>query len=485
MTEGLIGVLLFLGLCYIGTLFGRLVFVYAIERPTTQFCFVVIFALSTFIFTLVLLDASKIASSIFSTGFITHALRYAIIADLTAISLLCPFCILRLLLQNLHLRRFMVLLGTFSILLYLFGSWVPPLRWLRGLLGFGFHLSPAHTLWDAVSTTVALVGILAVGVLSGYAAVTTPVAFIRPLIVRDSGGGARVALGVLAKRQRHLLSLWTSKQTQIAQAWSTRVPSASARGSATLVWGWVAKSLRSGTGDGNSRWNSENVAKLKAESDGIQAVSTAVFLEMNEMDSLLRSAENGATWRGWAEAFLGVILLLHTLLKLTFTTISLLRWRLSSLATMPHQNEDTATRVVGIFETYGLSVSNSEGTERRVAWVSLTLNAWMIISSIRGFLLTVFRLVTLYTAFLSMDTTVLALTTGMGAYFIGQLLLLRLSPTLETQSVLCEVIQEQLPRREFYRRLNDMVFVIASAVTILVRHSMVSLQVSNQYNIEG
>ncbi|KEG06551.1 hypothetical protein DQ04_13381010 [Trypanosoma grayi] len=483
MVETLAGVLLFLVLCYLGNLFGRLVFVYAIERTTTQLCFVSIFALSTFIFIVGLLDASKMGSLYFSMGFCTHALRLAIVADIVIISVLCPLGILWSFLRSLRLRHFLPLLVGCSLLVVVFGVRAPLLVLVRRLPGFGVQGDVARISWDAATTGVALLGVLAVGVLSGYAAVTTPAAFIRPLVVKGSGEGARAALGVLAKRQRHLLSLWISKQRHIAEAWGAAAPSVG--GGKPRVWNWVTKSLRSTVGGGGLRRGGDDVAKLKAECNGIQAVSMAVFLEMSEMDSLVRSAESGATWRGWADALLGVLLLFHTVLKLVFTIISLLRWGMSSAdnPTASPLPEDTATRVVNFLETYGLATPHSEGAEQRIVWVSLVLNAWMIMCSIRGFLLTVFRLVMTYTTFLSVDTTVLGLTAGMGAYFVGQMLLLHLSPQLESQSVLFVVRQEQLPMNEMYRHLNDLVFVISSIITVFVVQCFGSPTTAMQFTV--
>ncbi|EAN89854.1 hypothetical protein C3747_15g402 [Trypanosoma cruzi] len=476
--EAFFALLLFILLCYLGILFGRLVFVYTIERRTTHFCFVVIFALSTLIFSLVLLDASKLGVLIFSVSFSTQALRLALVADLAVISVLCPFCIACLLLHNLHFRRGYLLLICCGLFVLICRDRVLLVEWIRRLSRFSLPWDSAMTVWNAVTTGTALMGVLAVGVLSGYAAVTTPAAFLRPLVVKDSGERARAALGVLAKRQRHLLLLWVKKQCQIAETWRGGAPLTSSADSGGRVWSWMAKSVR-----GRALVEKgDDIVRLRAENDGIQAVSMAVFLQMSEMDSLVRSAESGATWRGWVNALLGVVLLLHAFLKLLFTTINL-RWFVFPVSSAPPLSEDTATRVVRLFETYGLATPTGGESDQRIVWVSVFLNAWMIVNSVRGLLLTVFRLVTTYTTFLSVDTTVLGLTVGMGVYFVGQLLLLRLSPTVESESALSTVLEEQLPRSDMYCHLNDLVFVMTSIVTLVAQRCMVPLQAATLHSL--
>ncbi|RNE96102.1 Golgi pH regulator [Trypanosoma rangeli] len=483
MLEVLFALLLFLLLCYLGILFGRLVFVYTIERRTTQFFFVVIFALSTLILSLALLDVSALGGLIFSVRFSTRALHLALAADLAAIAVLCPLCITRLLLHNLHFRCSYVLLIGCGLLLLIFRAWTLSLAWLQRLSGSCFSWAAAEALWDATAAVVAVIGILAVAALSGYAAVTTPVAFLRPFVVKDSGERARVALGVLGKRQRHLLSLWVAKECQIVEMYHGAPSSFRGADAPTRVWSWMAKSLRSTVRGGALRENSDGIARLKAEKDGIQAVSMAVFLQMSEMGSLVRSAESGATWRGLVDALLGVLLLLHAFLKLFFTSINLLRWFVFSDAPAPPVPEDAATRVVRFLETYGLAASQGGEGEQSIVCVSLFLNAWMIVTSIRGLLLAVFRLVTTYATFLSVDTTVLGLTVGMGAYFVGQLLLLRPSPLLESASALGTVLAEQLPRSNMYRHLNDIVFVTTSILTLLAQQYMVPPQTATLHSL--
>lgn len=486
MTEVFLALLLFLALCYLGILFGRLAFVYTFERGTTQFCFVAIFALSTFMFSLVLLDASRIDRALFSANVSIHLLRLAFVIDLAVIAVFSPLCFFRSLVHTLSLRRYIALLIGCGLLLFFFGTWVPLFRSVFSLVGFAVPWDPSTTLWGSITTTIALFGVVAGGVLSGYAAVMTPFAFLRPLVLQRSGERAKVALSVLAKRQSHLLSLWVAKRRQIAEASrgaaASSSSSSSVLGSGPRVWRWVTKSLRSAVPGGAFR-DRGDVARLRTESDGIRAVSTAVFLQMSEMDSLVRLAESGATWRGWAGALVGAVLLLHALVKLLFTVISLLRWSMSSVFAPASLREDTATRVVRLLETYGLAASHGGVREERIVWVSLVLNTWMILSSIRGFLLTVFRLVTTYTTFLSVDSIALGLTVGMGAYFLGQLLLLRPSPTLEYESVLSTVLQEHLPQSEMYFYLNDFVFVVSSVVTALVQRCIVSSDTTTLYSV--
>nr|CCC91916.1 conserved hypothetical protein [Trypanosoma congolense IL3000] len=441
--------LLLLWLYHIGSLFSRLVFVHTIEQGSRKICFCLVFALSTYTFILLLADATRFSERVRS-DFSTQVFGVALVVNIILVTVLCPLLIARSLFSNVQLHHFLLMVAVLCVVTKVaFGASVIPLHWTFA------------TFQDALTVVISVCGVIAVGLLSGYAAITTPLAFLKPLIDRQSGEHARIALSTLAKRQRHLLGLWISKRRQIAQAYSAASRTIGGSGSEGVrvtdtgrrVWNWITKSIRSTINAGSA-----DIATLEAESNGIQAVSMAVFLQTSELDSLVRSADSGSTWRGWTNALLGLVLMVHTLLKLSFTIISLLRWCVFASDSHKAGREDAATKVMNFLESYGLATAHDDGAEQRVVWVSVALNAWMITTSIRGFFLTVFRLMT-RTAFLSLDTTVIILTTGMGAFFIGQMVLLRLTPTLEREGILYGTLREHLPQHTEYCHLNDLVFV--------------------------
>ncbi|AAZ12921.1 hypothetical protein, conserved [Trypanosoma brucei brucei TREU927] len=464
-------VLLLLVLYHVGSLFSRLVFVYTIQQGTTKFCFRFVFALSTYAFILLLLDASQVSERI-KSNFSIQTLRCVLAVDLVLIALFCPFLVVRSLLPNVRLYYFFLVLLACGLVKMLFGASVAAWSWtLSSTQGI-----PTLFSWDVVSVAVSTTGVVVVGLLSGYAAVTTPLAFVEPLFEHGSGDQARLAVGVLAKRQKHLLELWMLKRQQIARAYGavSRADGGrdgSNRGSIAAgrrMWNWVANSIYSSV-----RASGADIAAMETESDGIRAVSMAVFLQMSEMDTLVRSAGSGETWRRRFNALFGLILFTHALVKFLSTVISLLRWGVLAAENAAPHREDTATKVMNFLEAYGLATPHGDGAEQRVVWVSIALNAWMIASAIRGFFLLVFRLTT-HIAFISLDTTVTILTAGMGAFFVGQLVLLRLTPSLERESVLYTALREQLPQHGAYCHLNDLVFVVAAALVAMMRRCMFS-----------
>lgn len=210
---------------------------------------------------------------------------------------------------------------------------------------------------------------------------------------------------------------------------------------------WVTNTL---TGSGEPK-----KTQLLAEVDGMSRVSLSLFMQISDAEEALRHAEAGKSMKGVAFASLGGILSIYCITKMLLTSANLIMWRFTTT--------DPVTRFFQLLSMFGGFDVDSSTVITRIA---LAFNATVILSAMRGFLVTTFRVTTQYMSAVGANTTVLFFSLCMGLYFIAVLLLMRLSLPEQNRSVLTEVIG-QLPFY-YYHRLNDVCFILSCVVTYVI-----------------
>ncbi|CCW64540.1 unnamed protein product, partial [Phytomonas sp. EM1] len=360
--------------------------------------------------------------------------------------------------------------------------------------------------------------------MEGYAAFSTPYELIRThLYDVDRGETLRSARAALARRQWHTLRLCASKRRRLAEVereacgqppiplgpshtWcageegSLRGPPRRGFFTGLLLSAWA--SIRGVRDDGTrsaaaSRVRrhpriTEEAGDLRGLIAGFHQHSLFLFLRAAAVDGILQATEHGQTASGRFWAFSGVVLGLYAATKLSLTVI---RVGCATLST-----QDPLTQVVdllrwlhipsppplfdvGVREGGAVSPLGVEGFfhTRTLQLFAVLVNGWMILSSVRGLLLIVFRLTMTFRS-VTADTTAVVFAGLIGVYFLGQLVLLLPLPPPETSlSVTGDAVSaltdggvglalalEPFPM-DFYQRLNDWCFVLSFMVTLFVQ----------------
>lgn len=320
---------------------------------------------------------------------------------------------------------------------------------------------------------VAYSGVAGMGILGGYAAFSTPQAFLLPYLSRHGGEQAATMLQALNKRQRYLLNLWAQKKRQIAQlqhqaAQQEEGATVGGKSRAALISSWIAGAVARVGGGGQ-----QTVDQLLSECEGIEKVSLSIFLQTQDVNQTISIAERGKSLASRIGAVVGVFLSIFATGKMILIAANVVVdvFLSASGAAMLKDGEGGANlpRVLSLL----LSVigNTSEGVNVVQGPVGLTraavfFNALTILISLRGFLLTVFRLTTSYASSVSSKSMIVVFTSCMGAYFIGQVLMLRLQLPSESHSVLVEMIGP-LPRLR-YQRVNDVCFLGSCVLSFLL-----------------
>ncbi|CUF93516.1 transmembrane protein, putative [Bodo saltans] len=345
----------------------------------------------------------------------------------------------------------------------------------------GFPVSSVNTSTELILTEillgkVAYIGVAGMGVLGGYAAFSTPQAFLMPYLSRHGGEQAVTLLQALNKRQRYLLNLWAQKKRQIAQLQVQSLPTESDRPAvsrASAISSWIAGAVARVGGGGQ-----QTVDQLENECNGIEKVSMSIFLQTQDVHQAISVAERGRTLSSRIWAVAGVFLSIFATGRILLIAINVVVVDMflggvenNALSSDSGMEGSQLPRVLSLLLNFiGNSTDGGGGGTAALTRAAVFFNALTILISLRGFMLTIFRLTTSYASSVSSKTMIVAFTSCMGAYFIGQVLMLRLQLPSDSHSSLISIIGPL--SRSPYQRLNDVCF-LASCVLSFVLHRYV------------
>lgn len=395
--------------------------------------------------------------------------------------------------------------------------------------------------FDVLVANVGTLGVAVVGLLSGYAAVTSPYNYLLSYFYYRKREDVLVqAQQALVKKQRYALTLCGGKVRKLAQeSYESRSSLAPGQddylydkvshhneqqnrsnGHRTRRGGWLggilvktkaaAAAAVSSTkatigsitgvdvgGGGTRRNTAKERQRLRVDVEHAKNLSVFLYMKMDEVGYMLKEARRGNTWVGRLFALCGLLLSCYSVIKFGLTVASLYLFRAST--------QDPVTRAISVLEDYcvlpyqthqqrrlqrgeaspmeaSFSLTAIQVSAQVVIGLAVLVNAWMIASSIRGLLLTIFQATLSFTTLVTADTTAVMFAFLMAVYFVGQLILLRQSlpspsmsrtaPSLHdsvgnSPNVL-HVVLGSLPLY-FYQRVNDWWFVIGCVVTVVAR----------------
>lgn len=355
---------------------------------------------------------------------------------------------------------------------------LPPMPWGMALL-------------CALVSRVATLGVVIMGLLSGYAAVASPYNFTVPFFVwRDKEESLLKIRDQLTRKQRYVLSLLANKKSQIAQEHYAALHTSTSAGDGLTV-AEAQGEIAAARGGWLSRWNPLSAANLqrrqvgrragrvnllRQECQGCSHLSMTLFFQSAKVESMLVEARRGSSHIGRCYAVVGIFFAVYALCKLALTIAGLVLFRLAT--------EDPVSRAVGIFTSIlsALHLQQSplwiEVSSQVVVGLAFAVNTWMLALSIRGLLLIVFQVTLTFSSFVTPDSTCVGLAMVMGAYWIGQLVMLRQSlPSALPSSAGTEaavgqpfnvlfVVLGRLPVY-YYQRLHDWCFLCGLAFTVV------------------
>ncbi|XP_034303543.1 Golgi pH regulator isoform X3 [Magallana gigas] len=378
---------------------------YEVHHSVVLLVFSITFALSCTMFELIIFEI---------LGFLESSSRYfhwklGLYAFLFVLVAILPFYIGYFIIGNLRFapqkRHIRVLMTTGAWLAFLYFFWK---------IGDPFPiLSPKHGIFSIEQCIgrIGVIGVTLMAVLSGFGAVNYPYTsmfyFIRAVTETDVQN--------IEKRLMQTMDMILMKKKRIALARQERLKQATINKSQGGLWGMISK-VTSGSG------SSENMSMLKQETEAYEELAKQLFLESVD----LHNAQS---------------------------TINIIFDRVGKV--------DPVTRGIEIAVNYiGIQFDVKFWSQQ----ISFLLIGIIIVTSIRGLLITLTRFFYAIASSKSSNVIVLCLAQLMGMYFVSSVLLIRMNMPQEYRSIITEVLGDL--QFNFYHRWFDVIFLVSALSSI-------------------
>lgn len=407
---------------------------YEVHHKVVLLVFSVTFALSCLMFELIIFEILGFLDT--SSRYFHWKLELFIILFLLIVVL--PFYIAYFIISNIRLvppkRHVKVTLTCISWFVFVYFFWK---------IGDPFPiLSPKHGIFSIEQCIgrVGVIGVTLMALLSGFGAVNYPYVsmfyFIRHVTDAEIQGHEKRLL------QTEDQILMKKKRICIVKRDSLRQASQSTGGG---IWGMIKNVATGGS--------SENVSLLKQETAALEELSRQMFLEVVDLHNQQERIEYSKTFKGKYFNFLGYFFSIYCVWKIFISTINIIFDRVGKV--------DPVTRGIEIAVNYlGIQFDVKFWSQQ----ISFFLIGIIIVTSIRGLLLTLTRFFYAIASSKSSNVIVLCLAQIMGMYFVSSVLLIRMNMPLEYRSIITEVLGDL--QFNFYHRWFDVIFLVSALSSI-------------------
>ncbi|CAN7980191.1 unnamed protein product [Ixodes pacificus] len=209
-----------------------------------------------------------------------------------------------------------------------------------------------------------------------------------------------------------------------------------------------------------------DIGQLKQSVDALEEFSRQLFLETVELHNMLERIEWSKTFKGKYFNFIGYFFSLYCIWKIFICTINIVFDRVGRV--------DPVTRGMEIAVHYmGFDVDVKFWSQH----ISFILVGIIVVTSIRGLLITLTKFFYAISSSKSSNIIVLALaqimamlifsdheTTFQGMYFVSSVLLIRMNMPAEYRSIITEVLGDL--QFNFYHRWFDVIFLVSALSSI-------------------
>uniref|UniRef100_A0A673B107 Golgi pH regulator n=1 Tax=Sphaeramia orbicularis TaxID=375764 RepID=A0A673B107_9TELE len=375
---------------------------YEVRQYVVQVVFSVTFAFSCTMFELIIFEILGALSS--SSRYFHWKLNLYVI--LLVLIFVVPFYIGYFVVSNirlLHRQRLLFACMVWFTFMYFFWK-----------LGDPFPiLSPKHGILsiEQLISRVGVIGVTLMALLSGFGAVNCPYTYMSYFLrnVTDSD------ILALERRLLQTMDMIVSKKKRIAMTRRQMYQRGEDQNKQTGFWGMIKSVTSTQTG-------SENLSLIQQEVDALEELSRQLFLETVDLQATKERIEYSKTFQGKYFNFLGYFFSIYCVWKIFMVKF----W-----------SQHISFILVGI----------------------------IIVTSIRGLLITLTKFFYAISSSKSSNVIVLVLAQIMGMYFVSSVLLMRMSMPLEYRSIVTEVLGEL--QFNFYHRWFDVIFLVSALSSIL------------------
>lgn len=283
--------------------------------------------------------------------------------------------------------------------------------------------------------------------LSGFGAVNCPYTyssyFLRHVTNQDIAGIEKKLM------QTNEMILNKKKRIAIAKRHQSMYRSS---GDANNGGGWLFGRFRSPS---NSPSMVENTDLLQRDIDSLQELSRQIFLETVDLRAEKQRIEYSKTLRGRYFNILGYFFSIYCSWKIFMCTINIVFNRVGKV--------DPVTRGLMILVHFVGIDFNIEMWSQHVSFILVGV---MIVTSIRGLLITLTKFFYAISSSKSSNIIVMGLAQIMGMYFVSSVLLMRMNMPEKYRQIITKVLGEL--QFQFYHRWFDVIFLVSALSSIAI-----------------
>ncbi|XP_078258333.1 Golgi pH regulator isoform X2 [Rhinoraja longicauda] len=405
---------------------------YEVRQYVVQIVFSVMFAFSCTMFELIIFEILGLLNS--SSRYFHWKLNLYV--TLVALIFIVPFYIGYFVVSNIRLlqrKRFLFACVVWLTFMYFFWK-----------LGDPFPiLSPKHGILsiEQLISRVGVIGVTLMALLSGFGAVNCPYTYMSYFLrnVTDSD------ILALERRLLQTMDMIISKKKRIAMAMRMMYQRGEVLNKPAGFWGMI-KSVTSSS--------SNDLSLIQQEVDALEELSRQLFLETVDLHATKERIEYSKTFQGKYFNFLGYFFSIYCVWKIFMATINIVFDRVGKT--------DPVSRGIEITVNYlGIQFDVKFWSQH----ISFILVGIIIVTSIRGLLITLTKFFYAISSNKSSNVIVLFLAQIMGMYFVSSVLLMRMSMPLEYRTIVTEVLGEL--QFNFYHRWFDVIFLVSALSSII------------------
>ncbi|GCB69053.1 hypothetical protein scyTo_0015276 [Scyliorhinus torazame] len=296
-------------------------------------------------------------------------------------------------------------------------------------------LSPKHGILsiEQLISRVGVIGVTLMALLSGFGAVNCPYTYMSYFLrnVTDSD------ILALERRLLQTMDMIVSKKKRIAMTRRMMYQRGEVQNKPAGFWGMI-----------------KNLSLIQQEVDALEELSRQLFLETVDLHATKERIEYSKTFQGKYFNFLGYFFSIYCVWKIFMATINIVFDRVGKT--------DPVTRGIEITVNYlGIQFDVKFWSQH----ISFILVGIIIVTSIRGLLITLTKFFYAISSNKSSNVIVLVLAQIMGMYFVSSVLLMRMSMPLEYRTIVTEVLGEL--QFNFYHRWFDVIFLVSALSSIV------------------
>ena len=213
------------------------------------------------------------------------------------------------------------------------------------------------------------------------------------------------------------------------------------------IWGLLKSATTSVTTGG------ENLEPIKQETKHLEELSRQLFLETADLKDAKARIQYSKTFKGRYFNLLGYFFSIYCVVKICLAIINIVFDRVGKV--------DPVTRGIEIaVKHFGFEFDITYWSQQ----ISFLLVGIIIVTSIRGFLITLTKFFYAIASSKSSNVIVLCLAQIMGMYFVSCVLLMRMNMPQEYRIIITEVLGDL--QFNFYHRWFDVIFLVSALSSI-------------------